>query len=154
MTLRLLATPLVGAALLLSTLGCSKKSDPEPSLEGTWDDISSVSTAYVNGQPQTPQTTLHPGRNDPNGSYRKITGTTIESYYNNGAALGSTEYYTRSGNTLSISIIPIGSSPPVVIEQAEITQLTATDLTFQTKSPASQSNGYDYFIIESHCKRH
>lgn len=149
MNLRLLATPLLATGLLLNTLGCSKKDDPEPSLEGTWDDISSVSTAYVNGKPQTPQTTLHPGRNDPNGSYRKITGTTIESYYNNGAALGSTEYYTRSGNVLSISIIPIGSSPPIVIEKAEITQLTATDLTFQTIQPT----GYDYFIIESHCKR-
>ena len=153
MNLRLLATRLVATTLLLSTLGCSKKSEPETSLEGTWDDVSFVSTAYINGQPQTPQTTLHPGRNDPNGSYRKITGTTIESYYNHGGVLEPTEYYTRSGNTLTISIIPAGSSTPVVIAKAEITQLTATDLTFQSKSPASQSTGYDYFLIESHCKR-
>jgi len=153
MNLRLLATPLLATGLLLSTLGCSKKSNPEPSLEGTWDDISFVSTAYINGQPQTPQTTLHPGRNDPNGSYRKITGTTMESYYNNGGVLEPLEYYTRSGNTLTISTISSGGSTPIVIEKAEITQLTATDLTLQTKSPASQSTGYDYFLIESHCKR-
>jgi hypothetical protein len=71
------------------------------------------------------------------GSYRKITGTTIESYYNHGGALGPTEYYTRSGNALSLSTISAGSSTPVVITKDDIVQLTATDLTFQSKSPAS-----------------
>jgi hypothetical protein len=153
MSLRLLATPLLAASLLLSTLSCSKKEDAAPTLEGTWDDISFVSTAYANGQPQAPQTTLQPGRNDPNGSYQVITGTTIKSYYNNGTAIGPVEYYTRSGNTLTISTIPTGSSTPTVVQTATITQLTATDLTLQIKVPGGQSSPYDYFITDSHSKR-
>ncbi len=151
MNLRLLA-PLAAATLLLSTLGCSKK-ELAPTLEGTWDDISFVSTAYVNGQPKAPQTTLQPGRNDPNGSYQVITGTTIQGYYNHGGVTGPIEHYTRSGNTLSLSVIPTGSSTPTVVQTATITQLTATDLTIQIRVEAAQPSANDYFIIDSHSKR-
>jgi hypothetical protein len=152
MNLRLLATLLLAATPLLSTVGCSKK-ELAPTLEGTWDDISFVSTAYVNGQPQPSQTTLQPGRNDPNGSYQIITGTTIQGYYNYGGVTGPIEYYTRAGNMLSISTVAAGGSTPTVAQTATITQLTATDLTLQIKVQGGQSSQYDYFIIDSHAKR-
>jgi hypothetical protein len=80
--------------VLLSALSCSKKKDPEPVFEGTWDAISSVSTTYTNEQQKNQSTTIFPGRNGPNGNYMTVTSTTIQSYYNYGGSTGPITYYT------------------------------------------------------------
>jgi hypothetical protein len=139
--------------VLLSVLSCSKKKDPEPVFEGTWDAISSVSTTYINEQQKNQSTTTFPGRNGPNGNYMTVTSTTIQSYYNYGGSTGPITHYTRSGNVLFASIIPSGSTTPVLIPSATITQLTATGLTIETKSTAVQPTLYDYFIVEAHYQR-
>lgn len=156
MNLRLLATPLVAATLLLSTLGCSKKSDPAPTLEGSWNVTSIVSTQYHGDGTQYYQATAtFPAGNDANARYDTFTSTTFQHFYRNGAASNPAELYTRSSNTIAFSVTTANSSTPTPTGEASILQLTASELILLSRLPAGPivSSPYDYNTSEVHYTR-
>jgi len=142
--------------LLLSTLGCSKKDEPAPTLEGTWDITAIVTTQYyADGTTRYQNTATFPVGKDINARYVTYTSTTMQAFFGLNGASTPAIGYTRSGNTLSFSIIPAGSSTPAPVGESAITLLTATELTLLAKGPATQPAGspYDYSTNETHYMR-
>jgi hypothetical protein len=145
MRLHLLATSLLATGLLLSTLGCSKKSDPEPepALEGNWDLTSSTSTSYsATGTKLSVSTTTFPVGNYTEARYYTFISTTQQLFASVGGAMTPAQTYTRSG-----------SSAPTPVGTRTITQLTVTNLTLLSKKDALPPT-YGYTTYETHYTRH
>ena len=144
-----LPTTLLAAGLLLSTLGCSKKTDSLPPamavLEGSWNHTQSVTTTYNGAGVQIDQQTSPiPQGNTQAARYTMFTSTTMQLFSGTGTAFTGPQPYTRSGNTLTFD--SVNPTPPYTIKQ-----LTATELTLFTVVPGSfQSSHTDY---ETHYTR-
>jgi hypothetical protein len=155
--LRLPYSLLLSVSLVL-VLGACKKSDPEPTLEGDWDLISSTRVTYSSTRQQLSQfTTMFPVGNNVGASYHRYTSTTHQLFsYESGPS--PAQPYTRSGNEITFYINLPGSSgsTPYINQPSSsttastypltITQLTTTDLKlFSSDDPTRSSDGYSTY---------
>ncbi|GAB3590693.1 hypothetical protein [Hymenobacter daeguensis] len=137
----------VAIASLGLLLGACKKSTPapKPSLEGSWNNAYTVTTAYSAAGLQTSQNTYtYPQGTNPAARYITFTGTTYQIFSGAGVAQGPPEGYTRYDDLLTFA-----SGTPT---SSTIKQLTATDLTLLGTMPTPQTQG-DYTTYEVHYTR-
>jgi hypothetical protein len=136
-----LSSALLASLFLLGA--CHKASPaPEPTLEGSWDLVSTTSTTYSASSTQLAQSTVtFPVGTNPAARYYTYTSTTRQLFGNAGSSSSGLEPYTRAGNVLTFYIIQSGA--PVPVGTLTITELTATALTlFSTENATTPPYGY------------
>ncbi|WP_375437251.1 hypothetical protein [uncultured Hymenobacter sp.] len=131
--LRLLPLWLVSLALLLGS--CKKDSpDPEPTLEGDWNDARVTWSVYNPARVLTKQNTQD-YQHDPYVYYTRFTSTSSQRFLGNGTVYDVPQAFTRRGDTLALA-----SGVTYYI-----TQLTAEEVTLEYRavgylSPATQDS--------------